>query len=67
MTKRLALFAVAIGAAASFATPASAGPSCSTTIEECVRRILSTIAVTDLPGPICPTPNVCVGLGGSTL
>ncbi|HEX8003605.1 MAG TPA: hypothetical protein VF519_13005 [Mycobacteriales bacterium] len=65
MTKRLALFAVALGAAASFAAPASASPGCSTTIQECIDRILSSIAVSDLPGPICVTPTLCVG--GSTL
>ena len=51
MTKRVARLALALGAAAAFALPAApahAEPSCSVTIEECIREILSSIAVTDV-------------------
>lgn len=46
MTKRIALFAAGIAAAASFAVPASAAPAipCThQTVAECLRPILETI------------------------
>lgn len=63
MTKRLALFAVALGAAASFAAPASAeGPSCPIdAVKECVDQILTGLPYIDRPAPICLKPQVCIG------
>ena len=63
MTKTIARVLIAGAAAASFALPAApASASCSVTIEECIRELLSSLATPALcTPPIGHTPPECVG------